>query len=202
MLDQSVIRIFIGSSPVYAEQEKVLEYSIRKHTSAEVEITFMRGGEKGLVASGCTGFTNFRWAVPDLAGHKGYAIYLDCDMLILADIKELWVWRHIGRWVCLKDGRTEVSVIDCRRKVAPANQVHKYNKHAFTGMVHLLRDIPPCWNVKSGKLEPGMKLLHFTDLHSQPWLGFEHKNPEALKILRQYEEDALIDMTYLAMTGI
>jgi len=183
-----VIRVYVGSSEPYLEQEKVLEYSVREHTDAEVEITFMRPGELGLSACGCTGFTQFRYCVGALAGKRGYAIYLDVDMLLTADIRELWVWRRAGKWVCLKDGRTEVSVIDCTLPMPPVAQICAMQKSQMRAKAerYMAKSIPMNWNVRD-KIEPGMKLLHFTNMHTQPWLGKEHPNKEAMDLLRDYE---------------
>jgi hypothetical protein len=183
-----MIRVFVGSNEPYREQERVLEYSIREHTDADVEITFMRPGENGLTACGCTGFSQFRFCVPELAGKRGYAIYLDVDMILLANIAELWVWRRAGKWVCLKNGKTEVSVIDCTLRLPPKAQICGMQKAQARAMVsqRMVPCIPPEWNV-TDKVTPGMKLLHFTNLRTQPWLGKEHPNPEAMAVLREYE---------------
>ena len=88
-----MIRVFIATADKYVDHEPVLEYSILKHASEPVEINWMRAGENGLVAHGCTGFTNFRFAIPRLAGQSGYAIYFDVDMLVMADVAALWAYR-------------------------------------------------------------------------------------------------------------
>jgi hypothetical protein len=184
-----MIRVFIGSNPIYAEQEKVLEYSIREHTQAAVEIIFMRPGENGLTACGCTGFTQFRYCVPELAGRQGFAIYLDVDMIVLADIATLYEYRRAGAWVCLKGGRTEVSVIDCTLRIRPKAQLCGMEKSLALSLTqqYMKKQIPLDWNVRD-KVTEGMKLLHFTNLRTQPWLGKQHPNPEAMAVLREYED--------------
>ena len=103
--ERPLIRVFVGTAPKWEAHEPVLEYSIQKNTSEPVEVNFIRG----LEPSGCTGFTNNRFAVPELAGHEGYTIYLDIDMVVLGDIAELWEYRKPGMWVCMRDGSTEGS---------------------------------------------------------------------------------------------
>ena len=183
-----MIRIFVGSNEPYLEQEKVLELSIREHTDAEVEITFMRPGENGLSACGCTGFSQFRYCVPELAGHTGYAIYLDVDMILLADISELWVWRRAGKWICLKNGKTEVSVIDCTLRLGSKAEICRQSKPQMVARArrYMVQCIPNEWNV-TDKVTEGMKLLHFTNLRTQPWLGKKHPNPEAMAVLSEYQ---------------
>lgn len=81
----------------------------------------------------------------------------------MADIAELWSYRQPGKTVCLEDGSTEVLVIDGRQ---------------------IVKGIPLCWNVED-KVEPGMKLLHFTDLKTQPWF-YDHPNSEAVELWKNY----------------
>ena len=127
--------------------------SIVKNTKADVSITHLYPE----VEEGCTGFSKVRWTID-----RG--IYLDCDMIVLGDIAELWSYRRSGKFVCMQDGSTEVAVIDGVSK---------------------LPLIPREWNVED-RIEKGMKLLHFTDLKCQPWF-YDHPNPEAVEIWKQYK---------------
>jgi hypothetical protein len=181
-----MIRVFIATGPRWAEHEPVLEYSIRSNTDAPVEITWMRVGENDLVGHGCTGFTNFRYAIPRLAGGIGFGIYLDIDMLLLADIAELWAYRKPGAWVCLKDGTTEVSVIDCSLRFPSA--VENYKKWDLQRLAPLSPDIPLDWNTED-TTTPTMKLIHFTDLSRQPWFTPD-RDDAAVRVLHQYQERA------------
>lgn len=184
------IRVFVATGQPWRDHEPVLEHSIRKNTDAEVEIHFIDPERHGMGRMGCTGFTHVRFAVPELAGHEGFAIYLDIDMLVVGDIRDLWAWRRIGKWMCLPDGSTEVSVIDCRLKFPPKKELQNYGKIKLLQIAspHRRRDIPADWNVED-QVRPGMKLLHFTDLKQQPWLGHQHKDSECLRLLREYEND-------------
>lgn len=181
------MRVFIGSAKKWAAHEPVLEYSIKKNTTRDVQITFMRSGENGLQPSGCTGFTNYRFTIPELAGFHGFAIYLDIDMVVLGDIAEIWEYRQVGKWVCMKDGANEVSVIDCSLLFPRKELIHTYQKHQLQAMAPMVRAIPPEWNVKD-RVEPGMKLLHFTDLR-QNWIAGEHSCRDALKVLHDIQND-------------
>lgn len=183
-----MIRVFIGTAPKWAAHEPILEYSIREHCSQPVEINFMRAGEHGLQPSGCTGFTNFRFAVPELAGFQGHAIYLDIDMLVLADISELWEYRKPGRFVTPLSGGTEVSVIDCTMRIyPPASEIHRHKKWELERITPMLFAINALWNVED-ELKPGTKLLHFTDLR-QDWINGEHNSREAMELLNEYKKN-------------
>lgn len=99
-----MIRIAIGCSANNEDLESmlVLEYSIRKHTKEEVEITWMRlsrdpkspfysdKGQGWITTEWATPFTGFRWAVPALGGFFGKMIYFDSDFIVLDDVKKLW----------------------------------------------------------------------------------------------------------------
>lgn len=171
-----MIKIFIGSNEKYRFIEPVIEAQIKKYTSSPVEITFMHPRDYGLVNCGCTGFTNLRYIIPDLCGRKGFAIYLDVDMLVLWDINELWRMKEYGKWVCMQDGSTEVSVICCETQGMKLG--YNARKHEHEQWINKSNKIPSCWNVED-EVKPGMKLLHFTNLKTQPWFADTNKESHA-----------------------
>jgi hypothetical protein len=88
------IRVFVGTDRSQALAVRILEHSIKRHTTAHVEVIPMqdlpvpkprdpRNGQR-------TGFSYSRFCIPALAGFQGKAIYLDADMLVFGDILELW----------------------------------------------------------------------------------------------------------------
>lgn len=167
-----MIDVYVGSAPKYAEVEPIMAQCIADQASEPVSIQFMRAGENDLRPSGCTGFTMYRYAVPRLADRKGFAIYLDVDMFVLGDIAELWEYRYKGAWSCLKDGSTEVMVIDCATGSTPhPKNVHQYQKGQIP--VNLRPCIPLNWNHED-ELHADTKLLHFTDLSRQPFFTDTH----------------------------
>jgi hypothetical protein len=87
------IRVFVGTEPKTEIAAQVLKHTILKNTQSEVEITFMIGAGweypiKDIKVG--TGFSLRRWMIPKAAGWHGYAIYLDADQIVFADIAELW----------------------------------------------------------------------------------------------------------------
>jgi lipopolysaccharide biosynthesis glycosyltransferase len=87
------IRLFIGTSENFDPTiEKVYLYSILKNTNHNVEVTWLRPSmfptwrRKGWG----TPFTCFRYAIPEMCGFKGKALYTDCDMINFRDIFHLW----------------------------------------------------------------------------------------------------------------
>ena len=91
-----MINIFVG----YDSKEKVafntLSYSILKNSSQPIAITpiyldnikdtFVR--ERNNLSS--TEFSFSRFIIPHLMNYQGWALFMDCDMLMKADIAELW----------------------------------------------------------------------------------------------------------------
>ena len=98
------IRIFVGCAANHedVESQAVLEWSIRKHTSEDVEITWMKLSKdpdsffysnhetkQGWNTSRwATPFSGFRWSIPAQCGYEGKAIYMDSDFIVKADIAE------------------------------------------------------------------------------------------------------------------
>lgn len=87
------LKIFIGWDSRYPECADVLKYSIQKRASVPVDIKFLRLKELNLVKPdplASTEFTYSRFLVPYLCEYKGYALFLDSDMVCMADIAELF----------------------------------------------------------------------------------------------------------------
>lgn len=110
-----MIRVFVGCAGNNEDLESaaVLEWSIRKHTAREVDITWLQlSRDPTSPMSGwnatewTTPFSGARWAVPELCGWQGEAIYTDSDVIFLADIGELWDQPIApGKVVVAKGGR-------------------------------------------------------------------------------------------------
>lgn len=122
------IRIFIGNSPngTDAEASCVLEYTLRKNTKENLEITWMQLTNDKLSPFGgwntfdfSTPFTPFRWTIPEICKFKGRAIYMDVDTICMADIADLWNQDMQGKAILCnaKEGekpfRLCVSLWDC-----------------------------------------------------------------------------------------
>jgi len=91
-----MIRVFIGYDSRESVAMHVLSHSIHKRASQPVSITpimlsqlqgvFNR--EKHPLQS--TEFSFSRFLTPYLCDYQGWAIFMDCDMLVEDDINELW----------------------------------------------------------------------------------------------------------------
>ena len=89
-----MIRLFIGYDPREAVVYHVCVNSIVRHASEPVAVTPLAlknlGGYVERHRDGSNQFTYSRFLVPQLMGWSGWALYIDGDMLLRADIAELW----------------------------------------------------------------------------------------------------------------
>lgn len=88
-----MLNVMIGYDPNEAAAYHVLAHSILSRASVPVSITpvclpYFEGHKKDPSAS--TEFSLTRFLTPMLAGYSGRALFLDCDMLVRCDIKELF----------------------------------------------------------------------------------------------------------------
>ena len=93
------IKVFIGYDENETVAFHVLAHSIMRHASKPVEIVpvvkshmsaFYKRERSDLES---TDFSFTRFLAPYLCDYKGWAIFTDCDMLVTADIAELWALR-------------------------------------------------------------------------------------------------------------
>ena len=192
-----MINIFFGYSKKFiAPCIKTFKTAIRENTNSEVRFHSASPEYLGVSETGCTGFTNCRYMVPQQMGYQGYAIYLGCDMLVLGDIAELWEYRRPGAWVCMEDGSTEVSIIDCSAfsDLPSREKIAEQRKVVWESVIATRKAciIPPEWNIYDCYLPADWqpdgteKLLHFTDLKNQPWFFDNHHCLGAVRLWKKY----------------
>ncbi|MGB5621986.1 MAG: hypothetical protein WBN65_05790, partial [Gammaproteobacteria bacterium] len=86
------VRIFVGTETGQQRAERVFIWSIEqvRDPSRVYEITLMKELPGFDPRRWLTGFTNYRFAIPELAGGTGRAIYNDVDQIYLSDPAELF----------------------------------------------------------------------------------------------------------------
>ena len=95
----STIRVFIGYDPREAVAYHVLSHSILSRASQPVSIAPLMLSELGKHiwrerhSLQSTDFAFSRFLVPFLCDYEGWAIFMDCDMLVLDDFAKLWDMR-------------------------------------------------------------------------------------------------------------
>lgn len=97
--------VFIGWDAKEVLAYDVLEYSIKKHQSEYVDIIPLKKDSlqvRGLYwrnpnEAASTDFAYTRFLIPHLMDYKGWALFMDCDMLVTQDINSLFnVSAHAG----------------------------------------------------------------------------------------------------------
>lgn len=94
-----MIRIFIGYDPREAAAFAVLAHSIHARASRPVSIAPLLLSQLGGVLwrerhpLQSTDFSFSRFLVPYLCGYEGWALFTDCDMLVMDDVAKLWELR-------------------------------------------------------------------------------------------------------------
>ncbi len=170
-----MIRVFIGYDSAEDVAFSVLAHSIHARASmpvatAPVMLSQLKPVfERSHNSLQSTEFSFSRFLTPYLAGYEGWALFMDCDMLMLDDIAELWK---------LRDERYAVQVV--KHVHVPKEDVKflghtqtKYEKKNWSFELHqfkwlaseaLIGELPSRWNHLSeyDPPRPDAALVHFT----------------------------------------
>jgi len=186
-----MIRLFVGTDPRQGPADEMLLRSVERNTSVNVEVTMMRHGdgefggwnigrEPGKPKGGGWGtdFAAFRMAVPELCGFEGVAVYLDCDMIVLGDLRDLVALPRAKPVLCTSQKIMDVLVIDCgafagsgwptiAEMRASGRTLYEYRK-MLARMDMIDPSLPPEWDCRDCA-PANAQLVHFTDVTTQPW---------------------------------
>lgn len=218
---ESPIRVFVAATASEVLPVKVLEYSIRQHASATVRVTPLY--ETGISIprpsdrenQPRTPFSFQRFIIPQACDYRGCAIYLDSDMLVFKDIVELW--RHplgdsnvASAYSMSSSGRKpqySVMLMNCSSLKWNINEIVANLDSGALSYEQLMYDfvlarvkpsIEPCWNSLESYKTGKTALLHYTDMHLQPWVS--HLNPLGylwVRALRDAIRDGFITRSFL-----
>lgn len=219
-------KVFIGYDKTNDIAYRILRYSIEKHWSRPVEIRPIvlseleerHGYRRPADPLASTEFTYTRFLVPLLCGYQGKALFMDNDMLCLADINELfeldlepyWLrvvkhdyWptavRKLGgkiQTVYPRKNWSSLMLLNCARltcwsKEAVETRPAKW-LHRFEPVPdEKIGEIPFTWNVLD-RYGPDTKLIHYTG--GGPWYE-EHKDHPYGDIWLKYRDE------YAALAG-
>lgn len=199
-----MIRIFIGTpaNNEDLESQAVLEYTLRKHATDELDITWMKlsrdpnsfwysdpqRGKGWNTKTWATPFSPFRWAIPEFCNFTGRAIYLDVDMMVMDDIAKLWRQdMYPGSLALAKDEKTFCcSLFDCSRGkffLPPVDRLRSelglYRSVRKSFQNTTVQRFGPIgnWNCLDGEqykdlTDPEIKIIHCTSIPTQPQLKY------------------------------
>lgn len=198
-MTMDTIHVYVGASPngEDAESLMVLEHTAKAVTTGVIQFHYMMMskdpdspwfcGEGGWNTERWpTPFSAFRWGIPWAHQYAGRAIYMDSDMIIQRDLRELWSMElQPGTIVAAKTpDRFCVALWDCaavgelvRKGRLPDTATarsdplyHEKMKRGFNSNPHLITLYDNDWNNLDGEDRPltEAKILHYTDMSCQP----------------------------------
>jgi mitochondrial fission protein ELM1 len=198
------VRIFLGTETAQHRAERIFVWSIEKvrDPSRVYEITFMKELPGFNPRRWLTGFTNYRFAIPALAGCTGRAIYNDVDQIYLSDPAEMFdLPMDEHGFMSISDRDTSVMLIDCARMAAvwPLAAVQQERRKQLEERARqiagLWGPLDHGWNARDDEYQAGRShLIHFTVLQTQPWRPLPYRfvyqaNPVA-PVWEALEQDA------------
>lgn len=194
------IRIFVGcaANNEDLESQAVLHYTLEKFASKPVQVEWMQQSKNpesfwaGWNTFGwVTPFSGFRWGIPARCNFEGRAIYMDSDMMVRADIAQLWDAEMRPSAAIISKGTAKrycVMLMDNAKLKAhaPPTEVLKYRPGAFrafrdklTATSNLVQSFGPLgnWNCCDGETyktldHPDIKCIHYTAIDTQPQLRY------------------------------
>ena len=182
-----MIRIFIGFDPRETVAYHVLSHSIHARASEPVSIAPLMLSQLGELMTRernplqSTDFSFSRFLTPYLCGFEGWALFMDCDMLVLDDIAKLWALRDDKYAVmCVKHDHVPAE----ETKFLGATQT-KYEKKNWSSV--MLFNCAKCTALTPDYVNAASGL----DLHRFNWLGDDSligEIPHRWNLLVGYDE--------------
>ena len=194
------LKIFIGSSSNYEDSpiECVYEYTLRKNSSIDLDITWMRQSNNidsywygWNTSEWFTPFSGFRWGIAEACQFKGRALYTDVDMINFKDISEVFNFNMFNKPFAarlasrFKGFQPCFMLIDCEQaknflaskkqimndKFAHNKYMSKFLKKPWLRDSIFFAEIDPRWNCLDGESLEIEEIfqLHFTNMSTQPW---------------------------------
>jgi hypothetical protein len=192
------VRVYVGSQEAQMVPVKVLEHSIREHTSLPVEVFPLHQAHvefpmpRDPKNRPRTPFSFQRFYIPRLAGNQGRALYLDSDMQVFRNIDEIWSLPFNGAdllsaWELSESSRRpqfSVMLLDCETLKWDLHEIvaaldrgeltYETLMYEMKVARNIVTAIDPSWNSLE-RFEQGVTgLLHYTDMTRQPWVSREN----------------------------
>ena len=216
------VRVYVGSQEAQMLAVKVLEFSIRERTNAEVQVYPLHESRvefpqpKDVRNRPRTPFSFQRFYIPALKGFEGRAIYLDSDMQVFRDIMELWTLPFDGADLLAarelgESGRRpqfSVMLLNCRELrwnlsdiVAALDRgelTYETLMYEMAVARKIRAAIDPSWNSLERYVPGETGLLHYTDMPTQPWVSTDNPHGSLwMQDLRRGVERGFISRSYV-----
>lgn len=194
------VRVFVGTDRAQMLGVKMLEYSIKKYASISVTVEPIDDAGIPVPADPAnrsrTGFSFSRFKIPELCGYRGRGIYMDADMQVFTDILDLWSRPFDGAHVLYAESATaqgripqfSVLLLDCAQLDWDVREIVRGFDEGRYGYVDLMQrmciaepehkraGLPFEWNSLEHYEDGKTKLIHYTDMPTQPWVSHNNKN--------------------------
>lgn len=191
------IRIFVAATPSEWLPMRVLEFSIHESTVLPVEVTALSSFKRPIPVPKAeknrprTPFSFQRFLIPELCGYQGKALYLDSDMQVFQDIAKLWNQsledcdlQTVPEMANERPGQFSVMLLDCTKLDWRIEEIVQSLDSGAINYEMLMyemclakkigKNLPQDWNSLE-RYEGGVTaLLHYTDMHIQPWVSSEN----------------------------
>lgn len=216
------VRVFVGTDRAQMLGVKILEYSIRKFASLSVEVEPI--DDSGIPVPvdpanrSRTGFSFSRFKIPELCGYRGRGIYMDADMQVFDDILDLWARPFNGSHVLYAEGpasqgrapQFSVLLLDCANLDWDVRDIVRGfddGRYAYADLMQRMCIVPPErkaaglpfeWNSLEHYEPSQTKLIHYTDMPTQPWVSHSNKNGALFyQACREALADGSLDPAYV-----
>jgi hypothetical protein len=192
------IRIFCGGDRSQQLAFKVFAHSVARHTQRAVEVRTIDNALAPIPEDPrfkpYTEFSFARFVIPSLCDYQGRAVYMDSDMLVSADIGELWDIDMEGAAIAIERGSRDqadrgkhaaVMLLDCAKLDWKVDEIVSGlgTRYAYKALMQIdpllqpgqMRElIPAGWN-ELDRFEPGRtRNIHYTKIVTQPWVYAAH----------------------------
>lgn len=203
------IDIFVGTDRSQLLAVSVLQHSIQRHTAERVRVCPLIDLDlpepKDIRQGSRTNFSFARFAIPELMGRRGRALYLDADMLVFRDIADLWARPLSPQIISIQEElpdharasakggapktrvkQCSVMLIDCERAQWDVGEIvsgldGRYTYEQLMYEMCILREdqvryeVPFFWNSLE-HYDLETRLIHYTDMNTQPWVAPHNPN--------------------------
>jgi hypothetical protein len=194
------VRVYVGSQEAQMLAVRVLEFSIREHTQAQVEVYPLHEARvefplpRDAANRPRTPFSFQRFYIPSLNGFQGRAIYLDSDMQVFRDILEVWNLPFDGAQLLAarepgessRRPQFSVMLLNCDElkwnlpEIVAALDRGELTYETLMYDMAVARSvraaIDPSWNSLERYVPGETGLLHYTDMPTQPWVSLDNAN--------------------------
>ena len=164
-----MLRIFIGTDNRQPVAANVLQSSLYATSTQPLAITQLRINQLPLKRMESTEFTYTRWLVPWLCEFKGWALFMDADMVCLSDISKLFDLADPKHDVMVVKGpeRFEwpsLMLFNCEKCVKLTPEYLEDGEPATFDWAHSVGGLPHEWNFLVGYDKPREQalVLHYT----------------------------------------